>query len=176
MIQGFPTGVRVHLLRIVRTRADDIMRVMTSVKTDRLYRLPICDFFSDPKGEVDERLALILGRVFFRVGFQNRTLGFSRLGKRHGVSGFRSIKDPGYNTIFTLINGRGRPLAAHAPIDSFNGEFSGMGGGKGFPTRNLTLAGLPRRDRGMQSLLNRLIHGLCIQPEQRANAGGCGGP
>ena len=78
VVEGFTACVGVHLLRIARPGADHVVSVMAGVQDDAVDRLEVGDPLAHAEGEVDDRLALILGRMLLGVGFEDRALGLAR--------------------------------------------------------------------------------------------------
>src|ERR1700691_1268514 len=85
VVKRFPARLRVHLLRIVGAGADHIMRMMTGMDHDALDPCEIADLRSQPPREINQSLALIFGRVLFRIGIENRQLGLTMPGQQDAV-------------------------------------------------------------------------------------------
>lgn len=85
MVERFPAGLGVHLLRVVGAGTDDIMRMMAGVDHDALDPCEIANLRSHPAREIDQSLALIFGRMLLGVGIENRPLGFAFFRQRDGV-------------------------------------------------------------------------------------------
>ena len=147
--------------------ADHVVGVMAGMEDDAVDRLEVGDAIAHAEGEVDDRLALILGRMLLGVGFEDRALGLPGGRKRHGIFGVGSVEHTGDHAVLALVDRRRRALAPHGPVDGLDGELSGMRGRERLPARNLALARLPGAHRGVQRLLNRLVDRLGGKPEQR---------
>ena len=141
VIQRLTARLRVHLLRVIGAGADHVMGVMAGMDDDFLNRLHILDLLTHAKGQVNQRLGLVFGRVFLGVGIKDRALGLARFRQRHFVID-RAIdilavgppgKHPGNHAVFTFINRRRRALTTHAAIHRFHRQLAGMGGGIGLP-------------------------------------------
>ena len=141
MIERLAARLRVHLLGIIRPGADHVMRVMAGMDDDLLNRIHILDLLAHAKGQVNQRLGLVFGRVFLGVGIKDGALGFARFRQRHFVID-RAIdilavgppgKHPGNHAVFTFINRRRRALTTHAAIHRFHRKLAGMGRRIGLP-------------------------------------------
>ena len=141
MVQRLAARLRVHLLRVIRPGADHVMGVVAGMDDDLLNRFHIRDLFAHAKGQVNQRLALVFGRMFLGVGIKDGALGFARFRQRHFVID-RAIdilavgppgQHPGNHAVFTFINRRRRAFAPHAAIHGFHRKLAGMGGRIGLP-------------------------------------------
>ena len=126
---------------------------------------------SQPARQIDQRLALIFGRMFLGVGIEDGALRFALFRQRHDIFRLGSTKQPGDKAVLALIGRRRRAFAAHHAIDGFDGHLARECRRIGLPARNLALARLPRGGGDVQRLLHRLIDRLGRQVEQRADAG-----
>ena len=83
MVERLAARFRIHLLRIVGAGADHIMGVMAGMDHDPLDLGEIADLAAPSAREVDQRLALIFGRMLLGVGIEDGALGLALAGKRH---------------------------------------------------------------------------------------------
>ena len=172
VVERFAAGHRVHFLRIVGAGADHMVRVMTGADDDAADLREIADLRPHAPRQIDERLALVFGRMLLGVGVEDGALGLAPLGQWHDILRLRTAEQPGDEAILALVGGRRRALAAHRPVDGFDCHLAREGRRIGLPARNLALARLARRRRHMQCLLHRLVDDLHRQAERRADAGG----
>ena len=173
VVEGLAAGLRIHLLRIVRAGADDIVGVMRGVDDDALDLRQVFDLSAELAGEVDQGLRLVLSRVLLGVGVEDCALRFALAGQRDGVAGFGAGEDPGDEAVLTLVDRVRCTFAAHRTVDGFDGHLAGEGRSVGLPRRDLTLARLTGRGGHVQCLLDGLEGDLGGQVEQCADAG-CG--
>ncbi len=176
MVERFAAGRRIHLLRIVGAGADHVVGVMAGADDDAPDLREIADLRPRRARQVDQRLALILRRMFLGVGVEDGALGLALLRQRHGVVSLRAAQQPGDEAVLALVDRRRRAFAAHRAIDGLDRHLAGKGRRVGLPARDLALARLARRRGDVQRLLHRLVDGLDRQAERRADAGGGGRP
>ena len=131
-------------------------------------RLEIGDPFPHAESEIDDRLALVFGGMLLGIGLEDRALGLARRGQRHRVFGVRPVEHARDHAVLSLVDRRRGALPPHRPVDRLDGELARVGRRERLPARNLPLARLPRADRGVQRLLNRLVDRLGREPEQGA--------
>ena len=178
----------VHLLRVVGAGADDVVGVVGGVDHHPLDVVGVRHLLAHAEGEVDQRLALVLGRVLLGVAVHDGALGLAGRGQRHLVVGgvvYGSAalavglgaagQHPADDAVLALVDRGRRAFAAHGAVHGLDRQLAGMGGGVGLPGGDLALAGLAEGDRDVQRLLHRLVDRLLLQAEQRADAGGGGG-
>jgi hypothetical protein len=133
VVERLPAGLRVHLLRVVGAGADDVVGVVAGVQT-MIFSIaswsPILPHALE--GEVDQRLALVLGRMLLGVGVEDGALGLALLRQRHfdvgGAWPGPAGQQPGDETILALIDRRRGAFAPHRPVDRFDGHLAGEGG------------------------------------------------
>src|SRR5882757_8702473 len=104
----------------------------------------VADLWSHAAREVDQRLALIFGRMRLDVGVEDGALGLARLGQQHLVCRAGTAQQPGDEAILAFVDRRGAALAPHRAIDGFDGHLAGKGRGIGLPARDRALARLAR--------------------------------
>ena len=63
--------------------------------------------------------------------------------------------------------------AAHGPIDGLDGDLAGQGGRGRLPAGDRFLARLAGRGGQVQRLADRLIDGVDVEPQHRAQSGRC---
>ena len=84
VVQRFAAGLEVHLLRVVGARADDVVGVVAGMQHHVLHLVEaarLADFRTEAAGQIDQRLALIFGRVLLGVGVQDDALGLALLAR-----------------------------------------------------------------------------------------------
>ena len=175
VVERLARSRRVVLLRVVRSRADHVVGVVAGVQDDPLDVRRVGEvgpLAVELAGEVDPGLGLVLGRVLFRVRVEDAALGLTVGGERHVVRGVRAIEHPGDDAVFAFVDRRRAGLAAHRAVDGLDGHLAGEGRGVRLPRRDLALAGLSRRGRGVQCLADSLVDRLDIEAEHRADSGG----
>ena len=174
VVEGLPARGGIVLLRIVRARSDHEVRVMARVDDDggdrvgREGRVLVVQL----AGEVDPRLCLVLRRMFLCVGIEDAPLGLASLRQGHLIVGVRTVEQPGDHAVLPFVD-RGRAgLAAHRPVDGFDGHLAGKSGGIGLPGGYFALARLASRCGGVQRLADRLEDHLRRELEHRADSRG----
>ena len=105
MIQRLPARFRVHLLRVVGSRADDVVRVVARMQRDAFDIARVFDFLAHAEREVDERLRLILRGVFLRVRFQDSAFALPWSGQRDFVGSVRPVEHVGDHAVFPFVDG-----------------------------------------------------------------------
>ena len=171
---------RVVLLRVVRARADHVVRVVAGVQHDPL-----------DVGRVAQLGSLVAaacgpGRSAPAPGTRRSApwCSVSRIarsaspGSGSGTSygGVRAVEQPGDHAVLALVD-RGRAgLAAHRAVHRLDRHLAGEGRGVRLPGGDLALAGLAGGGGGVQRLPDRLEDRLGRRPEQRADAGRGDGP
>src|SRR5690606_15109354 len=120
--------------------------------------------------QVDERLALVLGRVLLGVGVEDGALRLARFRQRYLVARSRAAQQPGDEPVLTLVGGRWGTLAAHGAVDGLDGHLACERRCVRLPARDLALARLARGGGDVQRLLDRLIGHLGREAQQRADA------
>ncbi len=176
VVERLARGIRIVLLRVVRTRADDVVGVVRRVQGDRLDALGVVEddrvLVVQLAGEVDPRLRLVLGRVLLRVRVEDGALGLALVGDRHLVGGIRAVEEPRDHAVLALVDRHGARLAAHRAVDRLDGHLARERGSVRLPRGDLALARLARGRGGVQRLADGLEDRLLVEPEQRADAGG----
>ncbi len=127
-----------------------------------------------PAGQIDQRLALVFGRVLLGVAVQDGALGLTGLGQRDPIGVLGTRQQPGDHAVLALPNRCGRTFFPHGAVDRLDGDLAGPGRRVRLPAGDQALARLPGGRRQVQRLPDRLIDGLGIQPQHGAQAGGHG--
>lgn len=109
VVQGLAGGVRVELLRVVRTGADDVVGVVAGVQDDGLDLRQVADLLAHAAGQVDRGLGLVLRGVLLGVGVQDAALLLAGAGQRDGVVGVLAVEHPGDEAVLALPDGGGAP-------------------------------------------------------------------
>ena len=177
VVQRLAGGLRVHLLRVVRAGADDVVGVVRGVQHDGL---DLCgglagvrDGLLHAAGQVDRGLRLVLGGVLLGVGVQDGALFLAVRRQRHGVGALRGVQHPGDEPVFAFPDRGGCALAAHGTVHGLDGHLAGECRGGGFPGGDQALAGLAGGGGGVQRLADGLVDGVHVQAEHGADACGC---
>ena len=127
VIQGLTASRGVILLRVVCSRADDVVSVVRGVDDHRLHVLGVSCLrvlVVELTSKVNQGLCLIFSRVFFGVRVEDATLGLALFRKWHFICCGESVEHPRNNSVFTFIDGRGAGLAAHRAVDSLHRHLS----------------------------------------------------
>ncbi len=149
--------------------------VVAGVQHDRAHLVERAGLVTQAPGQVDDRLCLVLGRVFLGVRVEDRAARLAPLRELDGVVGAGAVQHPGEEAVLALVDRRRRGLSAHRPVDSLDRGLAGEGRGERLPAADLALAGLAGRGRGVHGLLDRLVDGLGRQPQQGTEAARGGG-
>ncbi len=173
VVERLPRRVGVVLLRIVRTRADDEVRVIRGVDDDARNTTSVEQVWVlvvELARKIDPRLCLVLSGVLFREAFKNGALGLAVCRQRDGVSALGTVKKPRDNAVFPFVDRRRRRLTSHCAVNGFDGDLAGERRGVRLPRGNLALARLPSGRRRVECLTNRLVDRLLIKTEQCAES------